>query len=483
MKKIIAIVLLLSLLSVGSFCMIGSVVNKEKANVTIKENIIYGDKSYAEGVTVLTRSHYDSHLFWNTAYTIGETPILSTDYEFHYSEFYEYGDRSYNGLTLDVDLKYGFDTSIPAEEAVGLQKAYRELYDATAPGTKGTKMIRLQDYYTYYPIRVSIDLPGVLWQGNDYEDLDFDEYINERAVWDAFNNFFKIPIPEDLPAFEISITKDLRGDGVGVGSSGHASDYWLNPITTYTSNRVFFSIGNEFYNKEGDTNQYVDTSLIPGGYGIYSFNYSNVRNSTNTHGNNTTFYPGYETGINEETLEMVYPLAQETEVVYMLVSEDESKLLLFTKENDITYLTVIDIASMTDLQKIKVTDANQYMFYECDNCIVLNGWEYISVIELMDNGLYDLAFTVSRMNEINDSDAQKGVATAMAFDGDKLVMIDRSGDQIYPNLETCGFSVAIYNNTGLVYYAEYENSLSATTNPNDYAFNCLPVKYSVKWGK
>ena len=51
MKKITAIVLLLSVLSVASFCMIGGAVSEEKANVTIKENIIYGDKSYADGVT------------------------------------------------------------------------------------------------------------------------------------------------------------------------------------------------------------------------------------------------------------------------------------------------------------------------------------------------------------------------------------------------------------------------------------------------
>ena len=47
MKKIIAVVLLLSVLSVAAFCMIGGAISEEKANVTIKENIIYGDKSYA----------------------------------------------------------------------------------------------------------------------------------------------------------------------------------------------------------------------------------------------------------------------------------------------------------------------------------------------------------------------------------------------------------------------------------------------------
>ena len=92
-----------------------------------------------------------------------------------------------------------------------------------------------------------------------------------------------------------------------------------------------------------------------------------------------------------------------------------------------------------------------------------------------------LAFTVSRMKEVNDSNYQKGVATTMAFDGEKLVMVDRTAEKTYGTLELCGFTIAIYNSTGLVYYGEYESSLSATANPHDYAFNCLPIKYTVSW--
>ncbi len=479
MKKIIAIVLLLSALSIACFFMIGEAVGKEKANVTIKENIIYGDRSYADGITVFTRAHYDDHLFWNTSYTIGDTPKTLTDYEFYYFDHYEYRERSYQALTLDVDFKYGLDTATPLEECEGLQKAYRELYDAIRPGETGTKMIRLQDYYTYYPVRVRFDLPGVIWQGNDYDRLAFDEYVNERAVWDAFNEFFKIPIPEDLPAFEISITKDLRGEGVGVGSSGHDRDYYFNVRETYTDDRVFFSIGNRFDLKDGEDMRYIDTNLIPGGYGIYSFTYKNVRNSENTKGNTTIFHPGYETGIEADSLAMVFPLEQHVEVIYLTMSNDESKLLMFTREHGVTYLTVIETGSMSALQKIEVTKDQYFTFYPYDDCIVLNGWDSISVIEKQADGLCRLAFSVPRMNDINDSNYQKGVATTMDFDGETLVMVDRAAEKTYGTLELCGFTVAVYNNTGLVYYGEYESSLSAIADPHNYAFNCLPIKYSV----
>lgn len=483
MKKIIAIVLLLSLLSVGSFFMIGSIVSEEKANVTIKENIIYGDKSYADGVSVLTRAHYDDHLFWNTTYTIGNKNTVTTDYEFYYAEKYENRERRYHAVELDVDFKYGVDTSTPADECEGLQKAYRELYDELKPGEQGKKSIRLQDYYTYYPVRIGIDLPGVLWNGNDYEHLISQDYEKERAVWDKFNEFFKIPIPEDLPALEIGVSRHLNDSGAASSSSGHDRDFYFNVRSTYTNSRVFFSIGNQYNIKDGEDVKYVDTSLIPGGYGIYSFAYKNVRNSENTKGSATYFFPGYETGVDQESLAMVFPLEQHVEVIFLTLSNDESKLFMFTKEYGSTYLTVIDIATMNELQKFKITDAKNFTFYEYDNCIVLNGWDYISVIEKQADGLCKHAFTVSRKKEVNDSNLQKGVATTMAFDGEKLVIINRTGDEIYPSLELCGFTVAVYNSTGLLYYGEYESSLSVSRNANTYDFNCLPIKYTVSWTK
>ena len=163
MKKVIAIVLLLSVLSCGVFCMISADVLSERSNVTIKENVIYGDSSYAEGATVFTRAEYDYHLFWNTIYRVGKTPTCETEYEFSAKKQYGNSDRRHNGVILELDIKYGVNLAVPAEEQSGISKAFRELYDETEPGEEKKRLIRLQDYYTYYPIRVSMDLPGILW--------------------------------------------------------------------------------------------------------------------------------------------------------------------------------------------------------------------------------------------------------------------------------------------------------------------------------
>lgn len=479
MKSLVAIVLLLAVLSLGSFWGIGDAVSREKENVTLRETVLYGDRSYAEGVSVLAEAHYDRHLFWSTSYRVGENAAAATDYRFYPVEHYESGEPNYQGVILDTDLKYGLDTRLSDEEAVGLQKAYRELYLATKPGEERSMEIYLADYYDYYPIRVSMDLFGVRWSGNDYEAMSSDRYEKERRVWEAFREFFKIPVPENLPPFEITVSRGVNG-GFGCGSSGHGYDYYFNVKEAHTEDRVFFSISNRIEQKDGI--QYIDTSLIPGGYGIYAFSYENVR-ATAEQETVSAFPDGYDTGIRAETLSMVFPLDREAEVLYLALSHGDSRLLIFTREGDITYLTVVDTATMEELQRIRVTDQQYYTFYEYSNCIVLCGWESISVIELQEGGACRLAFTVPRMEEVNDSDYQRGVAARMAFDGERLVIVDSDGDhdKVYNSFEGCGFTLAVYNATGLVYYGEYESSLSVMPDPNDYGFNCMPVRYQVSF--
>lgn len=480
MKKVVAIVLLLSVLSCGVFCMIGADVLSEKANVTIKENVIYGDKSYAEGVSVFTSAEYDYHLFWNTTYRVGETPTCDTEYDFSARKLYRDSDRSHNGVMLDLDIKYGVNLAVTAEEQSGISKAFRELYDETEPGTEKKRLIKLQDYYTYYPVSVSMDLPGILWQGNSYEGLNPESQGNEIKVWEKFNDFFKIPIPEDLPAFEISVTKSERGNSIGIGTGIIGREFYINGRNVYTSDRCFFSIGNRLASFEEHEEEFVDTSLIPGGYGIYSFTYRNVRNETNTKGNLNTWYPNYDTGIDIDSLAMVFPLDPSVDVEQMMVSPDETKLLMLTRESDELYFTVVDIATMNELQKFKVSDDRYYVVNQNDDFIAIDGDENISVISLEPNGKYKLSFCVPINEEINVNSVHKGISTVMDFDGERLVTVDPIYERQYGGFETCHFSMAIYTKVGLVYYAEYDSSLSVNVDTGRYYYNTLPLEFSVK---
>ena len=127
MKKIIVLVLILSVLSVSAFFVVGALVIGEQENVTFKENVIYGDRAYANGVNVFFRSHYDNHLFWNTSYTIGDESKTETDFEFHYNAFTDPKPRKGRGAILKTDFPHtgSFMMRPPSERPARKRSACR----------------------------------------------------------------------------------------------------------------------------------------------------------------------------------------------------------------------------------------------------------------------------------------------------------------------------------------------------------------------
>lgn len=468
MKKITAIVIMLFLFSIGSYSMIGHIVSKEKASVTIKENILFGDKSYAEGISVEIRAQYNEHLYWNTSYTIGDNPTTTTDYEFYPNENHE--GESYTDKPGAVELAPKPESvssfkPVNGKEYTGLQKALQEIYEATPGGYySGEKLICLQDYYYYFPIRISINVPGIPWSGTTYSDLSDEKEI---AVWDAFNEFFKIPIPRGLPGVYAHVS--TSNQDMSISLLGDVT-YPMNPQSVYTKDTVFFSIANRASNNP-DSEKYLDMSQVPGGYGIYAFSY--VSNAKDAEGSNPS---GEKAGIDADSLAMVFPLEEHVRVIKMMLNNDESELLLFTKEQGITYLTVIDIPTMTELQKIKVTEETDYEFFEYDSCIALMTQHAILVIEKQANGLCKLAFTISRTKDFNIRDFYISYLNTMVIDGDKLIIVVPDTPYYSSLQEGCGFTIAIYDSTGPVYLAEYESNLFAE---NDVSHRFSPVRYEI----
>lgn len=475
MKKQIALLILLLTLSVTALCMIGASVSRESDRVTITEQALYGDPAVAEDATLTLDAHLNEHQRWTTIYTPGGES--RTEYLFSAKEMIFERDFSAVGIQLYDDIRFGYDLSISLEETTGIQRAYRELYDATAPGTKGTKTVRLQDYYEYYPIRVDIGLPGTLWRGVHYDQLAEEDFKNERAVWNAFREFFKIPIPKQLASFEISLTKSESGSETGIGH-GFAEDglhYSLYAESAYTSDRCFFTINNWI----GE--DYVDTSLIPGGYGIYSFSYTNVRNKENTRGNATVFHPGYLTGVDADSLAMVYPLPQDVHVYAMHISPDESRLLLLTEDRTgANHLVILDIATMTELQKFHVSDRQYVVLNHLDDFLLLFHDRHISVYTL-DKGTYSFVFTVDQPGVVNENFSDINPYAAMDFDGERLILADLLPESQYRNLQTCNLCLAVCDSTGLLYYGEYRNSLSTNPDTSHYSYNSEPLTLHVTW--
>ena len=122
MKKHIVIISVLLIFSIGATTLLGSEINATKTDVTITENIVFGDKSVAYGLTVTELSQYGYHLFWDTEYRIGAEPYLNTEYTFYSSEKRD-STIVYHGFNLGVRDAYGCNFTKPVEEQFGIAKA------------------------------------------------------------------------------------------------------------------------------------------------------------------------------------------------------------------------------------------------------------------------------------------------------------------------------------------------------------------------
>lgn len=467
MKKLIAIVLTLALLSVGAIVAVANGVNANKDTLTHSENAVYGNRTVADGIAVRCLSHYDNHLVWESLYTVGGK--TETEFDFHYGNYYVNGKPKLSGFIMHNGIHYGFNTTIPASEQRGISKVYKQLYDSLNYEEEGSATVRLADHYDYYPLDIHVNLPVLYWNADSYSaDSDYYGFSsssigNNRETYDKICEFFKIPVLEE-EYVDINVKKHRNGMGFGHSFSEESADnYSMSSCSTYTDKVCFIYISNR---TEGG--EIMDFSNIPGGYGIYAMPYNGGK-------------------LNADGLSMVYALDEKTVVQYMTVSNDGKKLLILLHENGGTYLEVIDIETMTRLQELKIYGESYHTVFPKDGFIAIEFQSKIAVIDELADGRYDLKFVADKFDYTHTDREYFYLKTgaAMDFDGERLVIVDNISSDESGWYDKCGFFMAVYGKGGLLYYGEYESSLDANlSTANHYNFNCQPLtNFEVKWRK
>ena len=133
----------------------------ERDQVQLTENVLFGDKTVVEGVNINLKNTYDSRLYWDTSYTIGKEPEISTEYRFYQGRqsepYYRYdGDMSF--YQDYIHLSY-WDNEIIPQPSDGLDAAMQELYEETGNAERREKTILVKDYLEYYHFAVDISSP------------------------------------------------------------------------------------------------------------------------------------------------------------------------------------------------------------------------------------------------------------------------------------------------------------------------------------
>ncbi|MCF0137470.1 MAG: hypothetical protein HUJ66_03795 [Oscillospiraceae bacterium] len=486
MRKAIILLLVLTLLLTGGAVFASAELQTEKENVVFTEKLLYENVLYngypADGLEIVRNVEFGLRLLWTSTVEFKGNDFES-DTEFGYYPNQIELKTNMFGNGIQMYCMYDFECRTPEKssaEAEGLDKAFIELYEETPNGSRGEKTIRLADYIEYYPLFINMELAGAIYSVfPDMENSIYKDDPSVRAIL-TMREYFKIPVLEDEYAY-ISLSKDLGGKIISSGfnplyDENHYTDTyepWTESVTS--DNTCFFWFSNR--TAEG---RLADTSLIPGGYGIYALPFG-----TRTDEADGSEYPDVFT----EKLHVFYPVDPQTEIKHLYLTEDNSRLLLHTVEEGKYIVTVIDAESGSSLQRLKIAECqteSAWCIYNGVDFSVIGIGKSLYVIENEGN-TWELCFGT----EPKDIELEKDFMSLWysdvqcAFDGERLAVCFGIESEVLSAYEGCGFFVAVYDSDGLQYCANYLNSLEyVNTGEDEYNNLIRPVtgrEISVSW--
>ena len=328
-----------------------------------------------------------------------------------------------------------------------LLEAYEALEKETVRGERKEREIFLDDYMDYFPVTVKLD---AAWT----KALEYDA----EALESAYQEFFKIPVPEDA-GYVITVGKNEKGkiNYLAGGNGGHPAFSW-QLVSAATATDVYFTFDN--YSHDGTR---MDTSQIPGGFGIYRQPYTIVDG---------------ELIFKTEELSMVYSLAEERYPygsVFLHVNE-ENQLLILMDQEEATGLQVVNLDTMELVQQAELARPEGSTKFETvvrmgeDFFVLQYGNGYFSMVDRAEERGYAQQFLI----QLEENDPLHYYPyvneNAMDWDGERLVYACYSKDE-FSMANNCNLELTVYDATGKIFHGRYKNSLMAEP---EYARRGIP---------
>lgn len=324
MRKTLMIFLALVLVCGCGAALAAQAVSAPREEILFQEHIFSGDPAAADGLTVQLKTGMRYKLNWeSTVQFSAQDYRAETSFRFLPAGQAEQPEMSYRGVEINF---YHDAATTGSDDVFGFSTAYQSLLDTLSPGESGSMTIRFADYYDEYPFEFSIDLPGVNYDPLvNWQDASADsEWLGERAQV-ALGCFFHIPVLPD-EYVELGIDKNMDGTGSGrsISSVMEGDRFWMNVESVITDDTCFFWFGNRT-----DKDRLVDTSRIPGGYGVYTLPYGPLAPDAEA----SAFYGGNENEVYTDQLTCFFPVDPETRIEHLGLTPDKTRLLLHTVEN------------------------------------------------------------------------------------------------------------------------------------------------------
>jgi hypothetical protein len=392
---------------------------------------------------------------------VGAGTKPETVYTYYAEEQREPERQIYGFFMMDGIHLYSTHTLAEGEEPTGIDAAISALWEATPNGQKATETVYLKDYYDYYPMIVNIETGA-------------NTALKDGPTHQAFSEYFRIPV-EDRDTVTIKANKVQQDSASFNGMDSYMYGDYFTFVTSDAiseSRRICFFQFKNYYTNAWGNKTYVDTSLIPGGWGIYAFTFDpDVLFDSVNKGE------GFLTG----DIQTVLPLEKETEVYALLLNGDESRLLIFTEETDGAYLTVLDTDTLRQTQRIRVGETGFCLVKTKEGLTVAATENAFSVLT-EENGVFTLQYTVNapilpenekrRIWGVDDMDYKDG---RLAWAG---VVSDSTGESWRDR-----YYAAVFDKTGLLYDGEYITG-TCERNSDFWYYNCSPDTYravTVRW--
>lgn len=448
-------------------------VNAPREDVVLTEMNAYGDRSAADGLQIGLNTEVDNQMHWYTDYSLTDETIR-TEFKFYQSRHNVRYEQAYQGVELESSFHYGY--GLYDKNPTGIAKAYQELYDSIEPGEEARATIRVADYHDFYPIGFHIHLPGNSFWYDYGEEIGQHTSEDELALIRKFTEFFRIPVlPEER--LEIHVSKYANGamssssgsvtEAIGYGGDKNYDSFYLYTHSVASSDAAYFT-----FSPETHMGNLIDTSLIPGGYGIYRLPYTMEKNRAVT---------------NADELTMAYALDLQERVIEMELDDAQEKLFLHTRVEYTYYLTIIDLATMEQLQRIELLSSMEdayFTHYKGDDFFAYVLADMLIVVARQEDGSYCLEFSVPYQRPETIYAYGLEYNSALDYDGEKLAvlkLITRENGS-YP--ETSAFNLSVYDASGIIYYGDYYSSLNLPYEHGDYQFICRPgdpIPLEVYW--
>ena len=457
MKKAFALFIVFAVLLTSGAVWTFADAYKQQDNVIFTENTVYGDIKYADGISVQRRINL-GRAQWESICRINEG-VVSAETDFHYYNLgINYSDGpSYDSVSLST-VDYPTFAGVGGgktltEERQKLQDDFDELTKESLDDPVVVEF-KLNDYYEYYPIGVSLWLPE---STNIYCEAD---YETDSDAVKQFREFFKIPVPQrEQTVVEAAVS--YRGGGSISTVVDKTDNFAFKTYSAVCENAVYFTFDNKF----PDDEEKVDTSLIPGGYGIYRLPYE--KSSDEDLLNETI-----EAKVHADRLEMAYALDDDSCILDMLVSFDKTQIYLLSEENGRYFFTVIDEKTMTDKQRFELPSEYETVYFHSayENYVVITCYDeyYNSNILLyeINEGVHEKKADICTSYTVFDS--------KLYWDGERLAAVKKydaknDDENLWGHYElhyTCGFTLTVFDSKSVLYCGKYKSSLDAGADPD-----------------